>query len=133
MRFSFDSLWAMEKLTYRRTQITETNGFMDKKFAIQARYALSTGVHRSEDLMYSEQGLKLENATLYEDWRLHYYHYHNTINHRQEVCEQFVDPSIRNATRLDNVVHEFDDTMVPLAAQVRDFELRTVGELPTII
>ncbi|BBN02391.1 galactan beta-1,4-galactosyltransferase [Marchantia polymorpha subsp. ruderalis] len=130
---NMSSLWAMEKLTYRRTQITETNGFMDKKFAIQARYALSTGVHRSEDLMYSEQGLKLENATLYEDWRLHYYHYHNTINHRQEVCEQFVDPSIRNATRLDNVVHEFDDTMVPLAAQVRDFELRTVGELPTII
>ncbi|KAG6548249.1 hypothetical protein Mapa_010300 [Marchantia paleacea] len=130
---NISSLWAMEKLTYRRTQITEANGFMDRKYVIQARYALSAGVHRSEDLTYPERGWKLEDASTYEDWRLHYYHYHNTINHRQEVCQKFVDPSIRNATRLNKVVHEFDDTMVPLAAKVREFELQTVGELPMII
>ncbi|KAL2643773.1 hypothetical protein R1flu_011360 [Riccia fluitans] len=127
------SLWTMEKLTYKRTQITEAQGHMNMKYAIQAKYAMATGVHRSEDLMFPRPGMDPDEVTSFEYWRMHYYHYHDTINHIGEVCQDFIDGSnYQNVSsiRLQNVSHVFDDTMVWVAPAVRQFELKTVGRQP---
>ncbi|KAL3695315.1 hypothetical protein R1sor_009391 [Riccia sorocarpa] len=125
-------LWTMEKLTYRRTQITEAQGHMNMKYAIQAKYAMATGVHRSENLMFPRPGMDPDEVTTFEDWRMHYYHYHNTINHLGEVCLDFIDASV-NETKLQNVTHIFDDTMVWVAPAVKQFELKMIGQLPPVL
>lgn len=64
--------------------------------------------------------------------KLHYHHFHNTINVREELCKEFVDPWVKE-TKFDNVTHIYDDSLSSLADAVRQYELDTVGPQPFII
>ncbi|CAM6092094.1 unnamed protein product [Calypogeia fissa] len=120
--------WGFEKLVYRRTQRTREFGFTNRKYAIQAQYALTAGVHMSTDTTLPE-GKDLRHTTIYEDSKMIYFHYHNTIDNRGELCEEFIDPSLE-FTAIDNAAHVLDLGMAVLADAVRDFENRTIGPQP---
>lgn len=127
--------WALEKLVYRRTQHTKLWGFENRKYAIQARYALSTGVHNSMDTLVPK-GQSRQDTVLNEDRKLTYNHYHHTIDNHGEICEKFVDPSL-NLTKLETRGewgwHVLDFGMSIFADAVREFENRTVGQLPFVL
>lgn len=115
--------WALEKLVFRN--IRERKSY-DCKYAIQPRKAMATGIHRSGHLIGS-------NATMYAD-PLSYYHYHNTINKREEVCQEFIDPGtvyVNPRNKDDKFV--YDDGMVVLVEHIKEFEMDTIGPQPFII
>lgn len=124
--------WGFEKLVYRRTQHTKQWGFLNKKYAIQAEYASSTGVHNSIDTSVPE-GAGHSDTVVTEEWKMTYHHYHHTIDNHGELCEKFVDPAV-NGTKLETQgefgFHVLDLGMAVLADVVREFEIKTVGELP---
>lgn len=87
---------------------------------------MATGIHRSGHLIGS-------NATMYAD-PLSYYHYHNTINKREEVCQEFIDPSsvyVNPRNKDDKFV--YDDGMVVLVEHIKEFEMDAIGPQPFII
>lgn len=87
---------------------------------------MATGIHRSGYLIGS-------NATTYAD-PLNYYHYHNTINKREEVCEQFIDSNsvyVNPRNRTDKFA--YDDGLAVLADHIKEFELDVIGPQPFIL
>lgn len=93
----------------------------DCKYAIQGRKAMATGIHRSGYLIGS-------NATSYAD-PLNYYHYHNTINKRDEVCEEFLDKNMIHVNpRNHSDRFAYDDGMAVLADRIKAFELDAIGQ-----
>lgn len=99
----------------------------DRKYVLQARYATATGVHMSMNMRkgknYYPKGDKFR-----------YYHYHGTINQRQELCRGLVPPENKTAVqRLGNLNHRIDETMAMAANLVKAYELETVGALPFIL
>lgn len=119
------SKWGFEKLVFRK--VLKTGIRYDRKFIVQARHAEATGVHMSMDM------LKGHNLYPRGD-NIRYFHYHGTINKREEVCKTFVDP--RNKTdvqRFQNQYHRLDETMAAMVEPVKKFELEKVGVLPTIV
>ncbi|CAK9883304.1 unnamed protein product [Sphagnum jensenii] len=117
--------WIFEKLVYRK--VLKRGIRYDRKYAVQARHVEATGVHMSMNM------LKGKNLYVKGD-QIRYYHYHGTLDKRSEVCEHFVDP--RNKTEVVTVQHEnhrIDETMFEIVAPTKQYEIETIGNLPTII
>lgn len=117
------SKWTFEKLVFKSIKWRESH---DCKYAIRGLKAMATGIHRSGYLIGS-------NATTYAD-PLNYYHYHNTINKREEVCEQFIDSNsvyVNPRNRTDKFA--YDDGLAVLADHIKEFELDVIGPQPFIL
>lgn len=116
------STWTFEKLVFKSIKVRASH---DCKYAIQPRKAMATGIHRSGHLIG-------ENATTYAD-PLNYYHYHNTINKREEVCDEYVDPNlvwVNPRNKSDRFA--FDDGLAVVAPRIKQFELDAIGpQLPS--
>jgi len=119
------SRWGFEKLVYRK--VLEKHKHYDRKYVVQARHAEAAGIHMSMNMRRGQN--------LYpEGDRIRYYHYHGTINKRDEVCDVFVDS--RNKTTVqqrEGSYHKLDETMAKLATDVKLYELNTVGTQPFIV
>jgi len=110
--------WGFEKLVFRNVRKREHN---DCKYAIQARKALATGIHRSGHLIGA-------NTTVYAD-PLKYYHYHNTINRREELCQEFVHPKNKSKVYINPWNGDpfvYDNGMAILGDQIKKFEQDSV-------
>ncbi|CAH9089522.1 unnamed protein product [Cuscuta epithymum] len=109
--------WGFEKLVYKDVK---TGIWRDRKYAVQPRNVIATGIHMSEN---TTAGSKTTHQT---EGRIMYYHYHGAIAQRNEPCRQFV-----NATSLtvDDVPYLLDTTMRRIAQFVKKFELETIGNV----
>lgn len=119
------SRWGFEKLVYRK--VLEKGKRYDRKYVVQARHAEAAGIHMS---MNMKKGINLYP----KGDRIRYYHYHGTINKRDEVCSFYVDSGNKTAVQQhDNSTHTLDETMAKLVKDVKLFELQTVGTQPFIV
>lgn len=111
--------WGLEKLQFRdsRTRIRR-----DRKYAIQAKNAYSTGVHMSENVI---------GKTLHKtESKIRYYHYHNSISVNGEPCREFLPISAKNnVTWFDKLPYVYDDNMTKLADTIKQFERNTIGSI----
>ncbi|KAL6317408.1 hypothetical protein AAG906_030161 [Vitis piasezkii] len=111
--------WGFEKLLFRdsRTRIRR-----DRKYAIQAKNAYSTGVHMSENVI---------GKTLHKtETKIRYYHYHNSISVQGEPCREFLPISAKNnVTWFDKLPYVYDDNMTKLANTIKQFERNTIGSI----
>ncbi|KAK3132320.1 hypothetical protein QOZ80_6AG0519470 [Eleusine coracana subsp. coracana] len=109
--------WGFEKLVFRDS-ITGVR--RDRKYAIQARNAYSTGVHMSQNV-YGKTTHKTESL-------IRYYHYHNSINVMGEPCRKFV-PKPANGSKVifEGTPYVYDDNMKRLAGEIKHFEKETIG------
>uniref|UniRef100_A0ACD5ZVV9 Uncharacterized protein n=1 Tax=Avena sativa TaxID=4498 RepID=A0ACD5ZVV9_AVESA len=109
--------WGFEKLVFRNS-ITGVR--RDRKYAIQARNAYSTGVHMSQNV----NGRTTHNT----ESLIRYYHYHNSINVMEEPCREFVPkPTDGSNVTFEGVPYVYDDSMKRLAGDIKHFEAETVG------
>ncbi|KAM0876803.1 hypothetical protein ACQ4PT_035935 [Festuca glaucescens] len=109
--------WGFEKLVFRNS-ITGVR--RDRKYAIQARNAYSTGVHMSQNV----HGRTTHNT----ESLIRYYHYHNSINVMEEPCREFVPkPTNGSTVMFEGVPYVYDDNMKRLAGDIKHFEEVTVG------
>lgn len=105
--------WGFEKLVYRDVR----RGIRrDRKYAIQPRNVLATGVHMSQNVVG-----KTQHKT---DGRIKYFHYHGTISERREPCRQLVNETELSFERRPYVL---DTSLRDQASPVKRFELRTIG------
>lgn len=90
---------------------------------------MSTAIHRSSHLI----GV---NATVYAH-PIKYYHYHKTINKREEVCQEFVPSSKRDLLYRDpkntEEIFLYDGGMKELSSHIKEFELDAIGPQPFIL
>lgn len=111
--------WGFEKLLFRDSR----RGLRrDRKYAIQAKNAFSTGVHMSENVT---------GKTLHDtETKIRYYHYHNSITVQGEVCRELVPMSAKkNVTWFNKLPYVYDDNMKKLASTIKQFELKTIGNV----
>lgn len=112
----FSRQWGFEKLVFRdsRTKIRR-----DRKYAIQAKNAYSTGVHMSENVV----GKTLHRT----ESKIRYYHYHNSITVEGEPCREFLPESAKKTvTWSDKLPFVYDDKMKKLADTIKRFEKATL-------
>lgn len=114
--------WGFEKLVYRK--VKKQGVHYDRKYAVQARHAEAAGIHMSMNMR------KGKHATLKRD-QIRYYHYHGSINKRDDVCSIFVDPKNKTAV-LDTYGSRLDKSMAKIANDVKLYELNTIGTQPFI-
>ncbi|KAL5708193.1 hypothetical protein ACHQM5_019014 [Ranunculus cassubicifolius] len=88
----------------------------DRKYAIQPRNVVATGVHMSQNVIGRTQH-KL-------DGRIKYFHYHGTISERREPCCQLVNET---EVIFNKNPYVLDTSLRDGAAAVKRFELRTIG------
>ena len=119
------SRWGFEKLVYRKT--LKRGIRYDRKYVVQARHAEGAGIHMSMNMR--------KGKNLYPKGdRIRYYHYHGTINKREEVCNVFVDSKNKTyAQSHEGNYYRLDETMAKLAKDVKLYELNTVGPQPFIV
>lgn len=119
------SRWGFEKLVYRK--VVDKRKRIDRKYVVQARHAEAAGIHMS---MNMRKGMNIYP----KGDRIRYYHYHGTINKREEVCDVFVDSVNKTAvqTRAGSH-HKLDETLAKLAKGVKLYELNTIGVQPFIV
>lgn len=112
--------WGFEKLVFRdsRTRIRR-----DRKYAIQAKNAYATGVHMSENVT---------GKTLHKtETKIRYYHYHNSITVHEELCRELLPLSAKNnVTWYNKLPYVYDDNMKKLVNTIREFEKKTIGDVP---
>ena len=104
----------MEKLVYRNVKKVARR---DRKYAIQPRNVLATGVHLSKNF-FGESAPKTEKL-------IKYFHYHGTIVERRDTCKHFLNRT--KSTKLGDVPFVLETSMRPLARLVKKFELETIG------
>ncbi|KAE8057472.1 hypothetical protein FH972_014162 [Carpinus fangiana] len=111
--------WGFEKLLFRDSR---TGIRRDRKYAIQAKNAYATGVHMSENVV---------GKTLHKtETKIRYYHYHNSISVLGEPCREFLPLSAKNnVTWYDKLPFVYDDNMKRLANKIKEFELKTIGNV----
>ncbi|CAA2975728.1 galactan beta-1,4-galactosyltransferase GALS1, partial [Olea europaea subsp. europaea] len=99
---------------------SRTRIWRDRKYAIQAKNAYSTGVHLSENVT---------GATLHDtETKIRYYHYHNTINVQEELCHKLLPMFTKNTTTwFEKIPYVYDDSMKKLAPTIKEFEQNTIG------
>lgn len=114
--------WMMEKLVFSWTYRWPL--MRDKKYAIQSRSCWATGVHYCEFLM--DGG----HTEVMDEGRFRFYHYHDTLATRAEVCREF---ATRNYLVLGEDGYYIDETMVGMAEAVREYEQQTIGMQPFIL
>ncbi|PAN24651.1 hypothetical protein PAHAL_4G241900 [Panicum hallii] len=113
--------WGFEKLVFRNS-ITGVR--RDRKYAIQARNAYSTGVHMSQNVI-GRTSHKTESL-------IRYYHYHNSINVMGEPCRVFVPkPTNGSKVMFEGIPYVYDDNMKRLAGEIKPFEAATIGSTHT--
>ncbi|CAN6164097.1 unnamed protein product [Urochloa humidicola] len=113
--------WGFEKLVFRNS-ITGVR--RDRKYAIQARNAYSTGVHMSQNVI-GRTSHKTESL-------IRYYHYHNSINVMGEPCREFVQkPTNGSKIMFEGIPYIYDDNMKRLAGEIKRFEEETIGAIRT--
>ncbi|KAL5727739.1 hypothetical protein ACHQM5_000898 [Ranunculus cassubicifolius] len=88
----------------------------DRKYAIQPRNVVATGVHMSQNVIGRTQH-KL-------DGRIKYFHCHGTISERREQCRQLVNET---EVIFNKNPYVLDTSLRDGAAAVKRFELRTIG------
>ncbi|KAK9715671.1 hypothetical protein RND81_06G181400 [Saponaria officinalis] len=109
--------WGFEKLVFRDSRIKIRR---DRKYAIQARKARATGVHMSENVV----GKTLHST----ESKIRYYHYHNTIQVKDEPCRVFLPPSAKKGVTIsDKLPYVYDDNMKKRADTIKQFERQTLG------
>ncbi|KAJ4849142.1 Galactan beta-1,4-galactosyltransferase gals1 [Turnera subulata] len=113
--------WGFEKLLLRESR---TGIRRDRKYAIQAKNAFATGVHMSENVV---------GKTLHKtETKIRYYHYHNSIQVKEELCREFLPASAKNnVTWYNKLPYVYDDNMKKLASTIKEFERNTIGNLQT--
>lgn len=112
--------WGFEKLVFREAR---TGIRRDRKYAIQAKYAYSTGVHMSENVT--------GNTTHDTEWMIRYFHYHNTITVSGELCRDIVPDTAKiNTTWRNELPYVYDDRMKQLAPVVKQHEQETLLAKP---
>ncbi|XP_077244365.1 galactan beta-1,4-galactosyltransferase GALS2-like [Tasmannia lanceolata] len=105
--------WGFEKLVYRDVK----RGIRkDRKYAIQPRNVIATGVHMSQNVV--------GKTTHKTERRIKYFHYHGTVSERHEPCREFVNSSELTFEKLPYVL---DQTLRSTASLVKRFELKTIG------
>ncbi|XP_073283608.1 galactan beta-1,4-galactosyltransferase GALS1-like [Primulina huaijiensis] len=113
----YSSQWGFEKLVFKdsRTRIRR-----DRKYAIQAKNALATGVHMSENVV---------GATRHDtEAKIRYYHYHNSITVQEELCRNILPVTAQNTTTwLDKIPFVYDDNMKSVVPVIKEFERNTIG------
>ncbi|KAG0580728.1 hypothetical protein KC19_4G194600 [Ceratodon purpureus] len=117
--------WTFEKLVYKR--VLKRGIRYDRKYVVQARHAWAAGVHMSMNMKKGKNWYPKGD-------KLRYYHYHDTINRRQELCNTFVAPA--NKTQVQSHrrhYHRLDDTLSKTTDLVKAYELQTIGTLPFIL
>ncbi|KAJ7545409.1 hypothetical protein O6H91_09G118400 [Diphasiastrum complanatum] len=120
---SYSKKWGFEKLVFRNVQ---KGVRWDRKYAIRARYAFATGVHMSENVVGETTHSKGSQIT--------YYHFHDTISFRGEVCRAFVNrPKRKRTIWYENLPYKYDSEMVPLAGAAKEYELQEIGSQPAIL
>lgn len=114
---NYSSEWGIEKLVFRDVK----KGIRrDRKYAVQARNVYATGVHLSQNLMGKSQH-RLNG-------KIRFYHYHNTISNRGELCTEWVNPSMRNnVTILGGTPYVYDGSMKAVAPSIKQFERLLIG------
>ncbi|KAL9689109.1 hypothetical protein QQ045_033541 [Rhodiola kirilowii] len=113
---SYSNEWGFEKLVFREAR---TGIRRDRKYAIQAKYAYSTGVHMSENVT--------GNTTHNTEWMIRYFHYHNTITIPGELCRDVVSETAKaNTTWRNELPYVYDDRMKQLAPIVKLHEKQTL-------
>ncbi|CAM6097494.1 unnamed protein product [Calypogeia fissa] len=127
-----ERLWGLEKLVYKTTENNGWGGFGDHKYIAQTKYTLVAGNHDHQVALMPEGATEKWQVQFY-DWkdRVHYHHFHNTIGQREELCKEFVDPSLKEM-KFNNVTHVYDDSLSKQVDAVKQFELETVGSQPFI-
>uniref|UniRef100_A0A7N1A0R8 Glycosyltransferase family 92 protein n=1 Tax=Kalanchoe fedtschenkoi TaxID=63787 RepID=A0A7N1A0R8_KALFE len=114
--------WGFEKLVFREAR---TGIRRDRKYAIQAKYAYSTGVHMSENVT--------GKTTHDTEWMIRYFHYHNTITVSGELCRDLVpDTAKTNTTWRDKLPYVYNDRMKQLAPTVKQFEQEALEAQPEV-
>ncbi|KAJ7534819.1 hypothetical protein O6H91_12G005300 [Diphasiastrum complanatum] len=114
------SSWGFEKLVFHNVKRGKR---LDRKYAIRARNAFATGIHMSENI--------IGQTTHSKGRKIRYYHYHDTISYKGEVCREFVSPHKQTSTVwFEKIPYKYDGSMVPLAAAVKEFELQQIGPQP---
>lgn len=117
--------WGFEKLVYRNVQKGIT---WDRKYAIQPRNVLTTGVHRSDHMVGLSLGYDPESHVP----KLRYYHYHDTITQSDDpLCQEFANSS--QIVDSNKVPFTLDTGMQRLAKSVKKFELEQIGPQPTVM
>eukprot|EP00249_Psilotum_nudum_P006738 c20015_g1_i1 orf=220-1755(-) len=112
--------WGFEKLVFKNVN-TKTR--WDRKYAIQARNVFATGVHMSENLI---------GRTLHTKGpKIKYYHYHNTINRRGELCKKFINSTLNSVVYHEKLPYKIDRGMKFFAEDVKKFEVQQIQTLPT--
>ncbi|GLJ39209.1 hypothetical protein SUGI_0799880 [Cryptomeria japonica] len=108
--------WVFEKLVFRDV----AKGIRrDRKYAVQARNVEATGVHMSENF----HGKKKHTMDM-----IRYYHYHNTLSNRKELCRIFVKPSMKgNVTWIEGTPYVYDGRLKALAPSIKQFEIEQIG------
>ncbi|KAG0514211.1 hypothetical protein BDA96_10G171000 [Sorghum bicolor] len=111
--------WGFEKLVFRNS-ITGVR--RDRKYAIQARNAYSTGVHMSQNV--------IGRTTHKTESLIRYYHYHNSINVMGEPCREFV-PTPTNGSKVmfEGIPYVYDDNMKRITGEIKRFEEETLGTI----
>ncbi|KAI5073570.1 hypothetical protein GOP47_0011583 [Adiantum capillus-veneris] len=111
-------MWGFERLIFRNIKRGHR---WDRKYAIQARNVLATGVHMSENVVGKTMHTK---GSL-----IKYYHYHNTITSKEAgLCKEIVNSSsISLVTYLDEDPYQIDLGLQYVAQAVKEFELQKIG------
>ncbi|XP_023525128.1 galactan beta-1,4-galactosyltransferase GALS1 [Cucurbita pepo subsp. pepo] len=114
---NYSRKWGFEKLLFKDIK---SGIWRDRKYAIQAKNAYATGVHMSENV--------IGNTTHKTESKIRYYHYHNSIMVRGELCREFLPNSaIHNVTIFNQAPFVYDDKMKKLADTIKEFERHAIG------
>ncbi|RZC54783.1 hypothetical protein C5167_013637, partial [Papaver somniferum] len=114
---SYTSEWGFEKLVFRDSRMRI---WRDRKYAIQAKNAFSTGIHLSENVT----GITLHDT----EGKIGYYHYHGSINVPGEPCRVFLPVSTKTTGFFsEEKPFVYDDYMKNLSKTIKQFEEKTIG------
>jgi len=115
--------WAFEKLVFGNCDFGWAPQY-SQKYMLKPRSAWATGVHFCEYLKEGES----QDA---DDNMLRLYHYHGVIPVKSEVCRDFTNGTNGepNYSEIKNCT--LDQSMVAFGNPVKQFELRTIGKLPS--
>ncbi|MCO5595904.1 hypothetical protein L7F22_049955 [Adiantum nelumboides] len=114
-------MWAFERLVFCNIK---RGVRWDRKYAIQARNVLATGVHWSENIVGKTLHTKRSS--------IKYYHYHNTITIKtNSLCQEFVNCSCASPVAYsDEDPFQIDLGMQYFAHATKEFELQKIGPQP---
>ncbi|KAJ7296645.1 hypothetical protein O6H91_07G106700 [Diphasiastrum complanatum] len=107
---SASSKWAMEKLAYHI--VTSQN--VDVKMALNPRKVTSAGVHWA--IAYDGPDDRCDASVG------RYYHYHNTVTTKGEVCREFLDHKQRWNISDGEDTLIYDGSMIPFAEKAKQLE-----------